>query len=510
MDVEPSAPAQEGLALFTPWHDRDEASPYPAEGQWYFTHRLSQAPEAAELAMVEADDVLLTQALSDFVGLSPLDTEDRVEELVEVAARSPRTLDALLDHEDGDVRWAAARLLYRLVLESARDEDAAAGGRLAALAARHLRDDSEEVSLLLLDCVAEAPVAWTTPRLVKTFGLFDNHSLVVLRARAAAHLLRRGSFGGMPLLLKILKEQTPLQENIKRDWNVSPRTAWWKEEALAGIEAIAGERFGSSPDASPAAQAEAVTRIEAWWEKERAALWSEQPALDDPQLLFHVRDLILALGTFQLRNVDNAEFILTRLGPPVAPHLLEAMQSGKSCAQVRRHCIEILKELMDDVPPGTRREWVDAMTVQLLDPDSRIAERALEAIGASLLPGVVPVLEERLHKGNAAEKELALRHLADNPAPEARQVLSGFLESLEEGDPLWIAAAAAHIASGSRNYLDRYLELLAGEDLRRARRASVYLSWIVEVDEFSTAEDAESRRSAVEALREVLEERLDP
>ena len=53
--------------------------------------------------------------------------------------------------------------------------------------------------------------------------------------------------------------------------------------------------------------------------------------------------------------------------------------------------IEILRTLMPLVPPETRSGWVARITAQFPDADPRIEQRALEAVGASRLPEIVPL-----------------------------------------------------------------------------------------------------------------------
>jgi hypothetical protein len=167
--------------------------------------------------------------------------------------------------------------------------------RLVAAAAGHLRDASDEVALTHLETIARSGFAWTQPLLLKVFGKVDNHRLTVLRIRAAAKLAQARCYGGVPALIKALKEQTSIQDDVNREWDASLQTAWWKEEAIDGIASAAGgDRFGHSPDASDADQVASVRRIEKWWNERRVELWSKAPPIDDPALVDRIRTLILA------------------------------------------------------------------------------------------------------------------------------------------------------------------------------------------------------------------------
>jgi len=207
----------------------------------------------------------------------------------------------------------------------------------------------------------------------------------VLRIRAAAKLAQAGCYGGIPILIKVLKEQTSIQDDIHREWDVSPQTAWWKEEAMDGIAAASGgERFGHSPDASDADQVASIRQIEKWWNEQQQRLWSESPTLDDPELVARVKTLILAFGTFQIRNVDNAAFILVGLGPKVAPLLFDALDG--SSFMIRRHVLGVLSQLVDLAPAEEQSRYVDKARAGLSDPDSAIRVRSLEVIGNTRLP----------------------------------------------------------------------------------------------------------------------------
>src|SRR5262249_49187902 len=138
-----------------------------------------------------------------------------------------------------------------------------------------------------------------------------------------------------------------------------------------GIAAAArGERFGHSPDASDADQVASIRRIEKWWSEQRETLWSQAPALDDQELVARVRAMILAFGTFQIRNVDNAGFILVGLGPKVAPLLFEALHG--SSFMVRRHVLAVLSQLVELVPVAARGRFVEEARGGLSDPDPAI------------------------------------------------------------------------------------------------------------------------------------------
>jgi hypothetical protein len=336
------------------------------------------------------------------------------------------------------------------------------------------------------------------PILLKTFGKVDNHRLTVLRVRAAAKLAQARCYGGIPLLIKVLKEQTSIQDDIHREWDASPQTAWWKEEAMDGIAAAAGgERFGHSPDASDADQIASIHRIEKWWSGQRQRLWAESPPLDDQELVARVKTLILAFGTFQIRNVDNAGFILVGLGPKVAPLLFEALDG--SDFMIRRHVLGVLSQLVELATESDRLRYIEKVRAGLSDPDPAIRVRSLEVIGNSRLPQATTYLKQALDPRDVAVAETALHLLSAWRTVQARTMLEEFARSLPPEHALQIPSRAARLAAGDPRGLTEYLQLL-GPERTPDPRAQLYLSWIVENDGLAEAKTAAERRRALERI----------
>jgi hypothetical protein len=305
----------------------------------------------------------------------------------------------------------------------------------------------------------------------------------------------------MPLFLKILKEQTPLQDDVAREWQTSLRTAWWKEEALAGVELLTGSRFDYSPDATPIQQVQSIGQIEAWWDEHKVECWQDVADYDDPAVVLRIQQLILALGTFQLRNVDNALFLLEKMGPPVAPFLFAAL--ADSCFPIRRHCLEVLERLMPLLPYPEKARWIRKLEALLEDENPRIRERAVVTIGAAQIPIARDLLTAALEKEHAVA-ESALMSLSRYETPEARQVLEEFAEDLVPEHALWLPTQAARLACGDLTPLELFLQELARQDAGGSR-AALYLAWIVEVDELATADD---RAAAVERIGQQIRQRV--
>jgi hypothetical protein len=478
---------------FTPWHRREDPLPFP-KTEWFWQDLFADAPAPEPLPSDAEAAARLKAAFERVATLNPLQSEDELPAMAGDARRDPQTLLAAFDDARPAVRFAAARVEFRLTCASDRPFPQ----RLAAAAAAHLRDESDPVALLHLETVARSGFVWMEPVLLKTFGKVDNVRLTILRIRAAAKLAQQRCYGGIPLLIKALKEQTSIQDDAHREWDASPQTAWWKEDAMDGIAAAAGgERFGHSPDASDADQVATIRRVEQWWSEQRERLWAQAPPLDDPELVARVKRMILAFGTFQIRNVDNAGFMLVGLGPKVAPLLFEALHGSSFI--IRGYVLAVLSQLVEFVPASERERYVAEVRGGLSDPDPEIRVRSLEVIGNSRLPAAGTELRKALGSRDAALSETALRLLSRWRTPEARAMLEMFERSLPADDPLRTPAQAARLAAGDLQGLAEYLQLL-GADQTPDPRARLYLSWIVETDGLAEAKTSAERRQALERI----------
>jgi hypothetical protein len=487
---------------FTPWHAA--ATPMPFQGDWYWQDLLAIAPAPEPLPSDSAATERSKAAFERIATLNDLQSDDELPALVADARLDPAPLFAALDDSRREVRYAAARVMLRLMVAKGTTEGCPFPQRLVDAAGHHLRDTADEVAVLHLETIARSGFAWTAPVLLKTFGKVDNHRLTVLRIRAAAKLALDRCYGGMNVLIKVLKENTSIQDDVNREWDASPQTAWWKEEAILAIAHAAGTDFGHSPDASDAEQVACIRRIEDWWRENHVRLWSEAPPLDDPLLIERVKLLILAFGTFQIRNVDNSGFILAGLGPKVAPWLFEALRG--SSFMIRRHVLGVITTLVKEVPESERPKWIDAVIPSLSDRDPAIRVRALEVIGAARIPQSLPYLEKALAPADIALCETALRQLALQGSPAARSVLERFASQVPSGHALAVPLAAARLAAGDLAPLPDYMKRLDGER-GPDPRAQLYLSWILESDGLADAKSAADRKRAVERIAEQIKTR---
>src|SRR5262245_32769695 len=186
-------PVDEDPRPFTPWHARDAPSPFP-KTEWYWQELLASAPAPEPLPADAESATRLREAFDRVASRGPLDAEEELDAMVVLARHDLATLLGALDDGRREVRFAAARVVLRLFLS----ETPVAPQRLVEAAARHLRDSIDEVALLHLETVARSRYPWTTPLLLRNFGLVDNHHLVVLRIRAAAKLVERHNYAGVP------------------------------------------------------------------------------------------------------------------------------------------------------------------------------------------------------------------------------------------------------------------------------------------------------------------------
>jgi len=495
-----SAAVDRDTRPYTPWHRKEEPLPFP-KVEWFWQDLLAEAPSPEPLPTDDEARARIAATFERVAQLEPIRSEDELPELVADGRRDPAALLAGLDDTRAEVRYAVARAMLRLLTSSER----CVPQRIVAAAAGHLRDASDEVALTHLETIARSGFAWTQPLLLKVFGKVDNHRLTVLRIRAAAKLAEARCYGGVPVMIKALKEQTSIQDDVNREWDASLQTAWWKEEAIDGIASAAGgDRFGHSPDASDADQVASVRRIEKWWNERRVELWSKAPPIEDPALVDRIKTLILAFGTFQIRNVDNSGFILAGLGPRVAPYLFEALHD--SSFMIRRHVLAVLGDLVTMVPDSERAHYVDEVKAGLSDPDVAIRVRSLEVIGNSRLESALPIVESALTPGESGLAETALHLLSTWRAPRARSVLEHFAASLAPDHPLRVPAEAARLAAGDLEGLDRYLQLL-GQDRAPDARAQLYLSWILETDGLADARTPEDRRRALQRIETEIRNR---
>ncbi len=141
--------------------------------------------------------------------------------------------------------------------------------------------------------------------------------------------------------------------------------------------------------------------LDAWWRAGAPELPSRAPS-DHLRLAAWQWIATLSGDTFQLRPVDDARFILSRLGAWAVAPLADALADQDP--YVRLHAAQCLERM------GRRaRAAVPALEAALDDP--RLAAQAARALGAIGGPGVREVLESAIGPGPHERRVAAVRAL---------------------------------------------------------------------------------------------------
>ncbi len=280
----------------------------------------------------------------------------------------------------------------------------------------------------------------------RLLGLAKDSPEAWLRAHAAWRLAACGSDHVVPGLVLRLK--------YERD----PDAFLWVASTLGRLGCLAGlgglMELAAREDARAAlAAAELAAVVEPLgMEAEQAlALWSgvdaealPLPPPSDAQLR-EVWDLVLDLSgdTFQLRPVDDARYVLSRLGPWCAREVASALVDEDPW--LRLHCAQVLETM------GPRARVVEAQLLHAL-AEPGVAPAAAEALGRVGGPAAVAALlactgSERPHELRVG----AVRALGTLGLSEAAAPVRALFESL--GAPtapqdLRMAAATALVGLG--------------------------------------------------------------
>ncbi len=384
-------------------------------------------------------------------------------------------LDALIDaarkHGDSGVQWLeqfvsqdkdpTARALAVFAIGKAGRP------RAAAMLCRALRDSDPEVSALAMRALGDLRVPWTLTRIAKDVGRYDANKLLVVRVLACSASLAFANYSGVPVLLRILKEHTPLEDTAGRDWAKQQRMALEKEEAIDAIRRLAGDDFGFDANAPPARQAESIHKIEAWWMTNRKRLWDSSPPIADPALRARVDELIEAFDDYQISMVDNARYILAWLGPRVFPLLAPHLSDPRN--YVRVHLLETLENLADEFG-SEMPDVVRAIVPLARDPQPAVRRAAVGALGALGRPELAAPLLAHVTDPDPSVRVAVLRALGQLGTPEAVRALETRAAAADHGDE-WVTAHAALARLGhtaSRNVL---LQELMSEDVTQQSRA---------------------------------------
>ncbi|MEM6568437.1 MAG: HEAT repeat domain-containing protein [Planctomycetota bacterium] len=325
---------------------------------------------------------------------------------------------------------------------------------------------------VLADLAAAAPDA----RLARTIGrLAAEHEEPWLRRHAAWSLLphasAEGADGVVPLLVWRLK--------YERD----PEAPVWIAAALAAFKSYAGlsplfDRTGraAGDPVGDAARGQLASIVAASGAADASALWSDwtsgSAGRDDgasPALRGELWRFVADLSGehFQLRGVDDARYVLSRLGPWAGRELAEALEDEDP--YVRLHVAQCLERM------GRRGLHATASLAAALDDrDDAVAGAAAEALVAVAGPDALQPLLDRLDR---------------KPPHEVRVALVRALGRVPEVAPL---DRLQEVFEGASAIVD--LRLAAAEGLVRGGRAEAVLPWLPEalVDRFGDPAGAEA------------------
>lgn len=280
----------------------------------------------------------------------------------------------------------------------------------------------------------------------RLLGLATDSPEAWLRAHAAWRLAACGSDHVVPGLVLRLK--------YERD----PDAFLWVASTLGRLGCLAGLggllELAAREDARAAlAAAEVAAVVEPLgMEAEQAlTLWSgvEAEALPLPPpsdaQLREVWDLVLDLSgdTFQLRPVDDARYVLSRLGPWCAREVASALVDEDPW--LRLHCAQVLETM------GPRARGVEGQLLHAL-AEPGVAPAAAEALGRVGGPQAMGALLECTGPGRPHELRVgAVRALGTLGLPEAAAPVRALFEGLAApADPqdLRMAAATALVGLG--------------------------------------------------------------
>lgn len=384
-----------------------------------------EAPPSSEpfdLAPVVAPRVAALEAQAPPQGPAPALEQGDAEELeglLEMATGdNPEFVDLAYAAIREDIGPRAIGHLVGIALDSERDWPP----RSAAVAFLAVLDD-DRATAQLLDILEGAPEAW-------------------LRQHAAWRMVHTSADWAVPRLLKRLKyEQDPetfvwLAVALARFGNYSGLDAL---RDLAGRDtALANQARSQLDDLAASVQLSPEELYRRWNSIDASTL--PQPA-PSSALRREVWRLVAAMNddTIQLRGVDDARFVLCRLGPWAAVELADALADEDF--HVRLHTAQVLERM------GPRAVGAGPMLLRALN-EPLLAPSVAEALGRVGYPGARPALEERA--GAATSHELrvaAVRALGRLGLPESLPIVHAAFAPAEPGD-LRMAAATALVLLG--------------------------------------------------------------
>ncbi|MHC5211574.1 MAG: hypothetical protein ACYTG2_12710 [Planctomycetota bacterium] len=372
-----------------------------------------------------------------------------------------------------------------------------------------LRDTETGVAIVAAHTLGELGDPRAIPRLLAGLGPYpvDYDVPLTVRVAEATALARLGNPAGVPLLLAVLAEHTALELDERAlQWDRTPQMAFAQELALPGLVALAGTDFGFHPMAPVPEREASVRAARAWWEQQRLALWAAAP-MDVPGLVERASLIIAHLGAFQLRQIDNARFVLTHLGPGVLPHLRAALAHEDD--YVRVHALEVIERLAELCDTKGRARLASVAGGPLLeDPVAEVAAQAARASGAAGSSDALIVALDR--RSEPQVRVSIVDALGRTGLPAARDRLLTLDRDAARPLPpdLEVALQAALLALDCTRDPQALLDLLASPDLDVAFAALERLITLTGSDcDVEPTLPPEARAASLATAREALKER---
>jgi HEAT repeat protein len=388
----------------------------------------AQAPLPAVVSTLPTRAVV-KQALAELVfpdepvPPAPQDADERVDGLLETLASADHALRAVAQEELGQLGASVVPHLAARMQDRARAQDqrvaasaalgqigaggcvAAAEALLAQLESSRTVLASEREPWLYAQCawqLGKVAQWWVVPRLLLCLKYETDRETVIWLAESLASY---GLLSGLDALFVIVGEgpdaprelaqgvlQQLAERNGSRDWNELAR-AWSEGEPWKG---------GSVPP------------IDARYERE---VWR----------------MIASLAGWQLRDVDDARYVLSRLRAEDAEKLAAALADEN--LYVRQHAAQCLERM------GPRGRAGGAALIERLD-DPQVGPQAAAALGALRFAPAADALRERIQPGHALDLRVAAARALGRIAPPDLEAALRPLYAPDQVADLRCAAAA--------------------------------------------------------------------
>jgi len=412
----------------------------------------------AELGVRRREGVLSARELRGNRGLLPGELDGEPEDSSPDGAPAPGTsappwadpLDPeMVEFRDGLVGMVVSDPRY---LGAATGDVIAAATELApALAAglRELDRPAEELKVLA-QFARSAPQAGTAAALAE---LAAGHDDPAVRAFASWALIASAELEGggaaVPALLRRLKYE---KDTMALIWAARALAAHDNLSGLATLAAIASAGVEQSSaanqqlydvvrlaNAREEVTAEDANRLIADWSAGRGGRDTAAPEALRAEVWRLISDL--SGEHFQLRGVDDARFILSRLGPWAAAELGAALEDDDQ--YVRLHVAQVLERM------GPRGEGAAAsLELALHDASDGVAGAAAEALASVAPASAGPPLLARLGEAPPHEVRVALvRGLGRTHDAPVEVLLEAFQADGAPAD-LRLAASEGLLAAG--------------------------------------------------------------